>query len=83
MNMYDAITETIRTILTERNDPVPDLEPGTSIANSGLDSLDVAALVVRLEQRLVIDPFQDGALARFPRTLGELANLYEQHNQRG
>ena len=41
--MYDTIAQTIRTILLERSDPVPELTPETRISASGLDSLDVAA----------------------------------------
>jgi acyl carrier protein len=76
MQTYEIIEDVIRTILTERDDQVPPLKPETQISASGLDSLDVAALVVRLEERLGTDPFKNGALSRFPRTLGELAELY-------
>jgi len=41
----------------------------------GLDSLDLAAMVVRLEQRLGVDPFREGAPA--VRTFGDLVRLYE------
>lgn len=73
--MYDTIAQTIRTILLERSDPVPELTPETRISASGLDSLDVAALVVRLEEQLGLDPFKE-VLDRYPQTLGEMADLY-------
>jgi len=78
MQPYETIADTIRTILAERDDPIPALKPETPITASGLDSLDVASLVVRLEERLGTDPFKNGALSRFPQTLGELAELYAQ-----
>ena len=83
MQAYDTIVDVIQTILIERNDPVPALHPETQISASGLDSLDVAVLVVRLEERFGTDPFQNGAFERFPRTLGELADLYKQTSGQG
>lgn len=43
----------------------------------GLDSLDFATLVVRLEQTTGYDPFRDGDVQRLPRSLGELVGIYE------
>ena len=76
MTTYDIVAQTIRTILSERNDPVPELKPETPISASGLDSLDVASLVVRLEEQFGVDPFQADNLEQYPRTLGEMADLY-------
>jgi len=45
MQTYEIIEDAIRTILTERDDEVPQLKPETQISASGLDSLDVAAPV--------------------------------------
>ena len=42
----------------------------------GLDSLDLAVLVVSLEKSLGVDPFRDGSVTA--RTLGELAAVYQQ-----
>jgi len=42
----------------------------------GLDSLQFAALVVRLERETGRDPFRGGQAPRLPRTVGELAALY-------
>lgn len=81
MQAYETIAQTIRSLLAERNDPLPELRPETRIAASGLDSLDVAVLVVRLEESLGFDPFQDVALTRYPQTLGEMAALYAQRSE--
>ena len=40
----------------------------------GLDSLDLAVLVVTLEQQLGVDPFREGS--QTARTLGELISVY-------
>jgi acyl carrier protein len=41
----------------------------------GLDSLDLAVLVVSLEKSLGVDPFRDGSTTA--RTLGELVTVYQ------
>jgi acyl carrier protein len=45
-------------------------------ADIGLDSLDLAVLVVTLEQQLGIDPFREAT--RTARTLGDLVDIYMQ-----
>lgn len=42
---------------------------------AGLDSLDLAQLVVALEKELGVDPFRDGSATA--RTVGELAKVYQ------
>jgi acyl carrier protein len=73
---YEVIVATIGEILRERGDPIPEIGPETPILATGLDSLDVAALVARLEDRLGFDPFADTPPDEFPRTVGEFASLY-------
>lgn len=45
----------------------------------GLDSLDLAVLVVSLEKELGVDPFRDGSATA--RTLGELVKVYCEASQ--
>jgi hypothetical protein len=45
--------------------------------DSGLDSLALAALVARLEDELMIDPFSSSEAVDFPVTLGDFFALYE------
>jgi acyl carrier protein len=75
-NSFSAVEQAVKQILAERGDAVPALEPATLISASGLDSLDIAALVVRLQEHFGFDPFADPNLREYPRTLGELAVLY-------
>ncbi len=82
MRCYEEIVRTIKEILVERGDAVPELIPETRIRASGMDSLDIAALVVRLEERLGFDPFAEESPAQYPQTLGQLAELYERTAQR-
>jgi acyl carrier protein len=74
-SVFDTIARVISSIHLERGEAVPELKPQTPISASGLDSLDIAALVVRLEEAIGVDPFKE-ALDRYPQTLGEMADLY-------
>ncbi|MDD4889478.1 MAG: phosphopantetheine-binding protein [Phycisphaerae bacterium] len=51
-------------------------EQGLFADGVGLDSLDLATLVVRLEQATGRDPFRSGECDRLPRTVGELVSIY-------
>jgi acyl carrier protein len=53
------------------------LSDGTVLMNSGLDSLCFAVLVLRLEERLGVDPFTASEEVRFPVTLGDFVRVYE------
>jgi len=43
----------------------------------GLDSLSLAAVVIRLEESLGIDPFESGSVIEFPVTFGDFVRVYE------
>jgi acyl carrier protein len=43
----------------------------------GLDSLDLAIVIERLEDALGVDPFTTGEFAESPVTLGDLIRMYE------
>lgn len=75
-NIREAVCRTINRV---RSDSGRDaMEPQDSHALTGeceLDSLDLAQLVVALEQALGVDPFRDGSATA--RTVGELIAVYE------
>jgi hypothetical protein len=48
------------------------------LLDSGLDSLMIAILVARLEERLGLDPFTDSDDIYYPVTLGDFIRAYEQ-----
>jgi acyl carrier protein len=56
---------------------LPPLTDDLVFTDSGLDSLAIAILVTRLEERLGVDPFSESAVISYPVTLGELIQLYE------
>jgi acyl carrier protein len=57
------------------------LKEETALADCGLDSLGFAVLVVRLEDKLGIDPFTAAEEASFPVTFGDFVKVYK--NGRG
>ena len=66
----------INRILTDSGRAARPLQDGDSLMGSiGLDSLDVAVMVVGLEQELDVDPFRDSAAT--VQTFGELVTLYK------
>ena len=72
-----TIVDTINKIRTDlgREKLTPD-DSHALTGELGLDSLDLAQLVVSLEKDLGVDPFRDGSATA--RTLGELVQVYEQ-----
>lgn len=78
-----AVRDAVRAELVQllREEGVDDVAVGddTVLLESGLDSLGLAVLVTRLEDRLGYDPFTLMTEAVYPQTLGELATVYETH----
>lgn len=70
-----VVAETV-TLLREKGEPVPEIAPEQVFLDGTFpfDSLDLATLIVTLEQKTGQDPFRSG-LRQF-RTVGELAALY-------
>jgi hypothetical protein len=77
MNSYSLLTERINQMLTERGQPPRSLTPSTRLAEVGFDSLDLAALIVHLEEETGKDPFSSGTITEFPPDLQALASLYD------
>ncbi len=77
MNMNNLVMQTIREVMVENQRAEVDLTPMTRIlAETELDSLDLAIVVVKLEEKLGKDPFKKGFV--FFTTVEELARLYEE-----
>jgi acyl carrier protein len=70
------ISEILSRRLVEKGAKLPALHPDMALLGGeiGIDSLDLATLVVELEERTGKDPFHDGF--RNFTTVGELASLY-------
>jgi aryl carrier-like protein len=72
------ILREIQTIAAEHDKTLPPLTDDLALLDSGLDSLCLAILVSRLEDITGRDPFASQSTARFPRTVGELIEFYDQ-----
>lgn len=73
-----AVADSINKVLTDSGRPAREFNDDDTLTGTiGLDSLDLAVMVVSLEQVLAVDPFRSGA-APVP-TFGQIVDLYEQH----
>jgi acyl carrier protein len=74
--MIDLVSEELSRIIADKGETCPKLDRDTVLLSEGgpIDSLDLAVLVVALEERTGRQPFRAGF--RLFRTLGELADLF-------
>lgn len=71
-----TILEVIEETIKEQGLPVPEISPDTDIlSDTGLDSISLSVVLVKLEERTHKDPFVSG-FRRF-RTVKDLAAIYE------
>lgn len=75
-SMLELITAELRAFLEQKGRPVPVLTADTRFLDGELvfDSLDLAVLLLALEEKTGKDPFREGF--RTFTTVGELAGLY-------
>ena len=74
--VWNAVDQVINQVLKDSGRDVRTLKDHDGLREViGLDSLDLAVMVVGLEQTLQIDPFRDGAEP--VATVGELVDLYQ------
>jgi len=73
LTIMDQMTEVAR----EHGKTLAPLRDDLALLDSGLDSLGIAVLVARLEDRLGIDPFTTSEDFHFPVTLGDFVKAYE------
>ena len=79
----ERIFSQIQLIAEERDKRVlPPLTDDLILLESGLDSLELAILVARLEDELGVDPFTSAEEMDFPITLGDFVRLYENCRQK-
>lgn len=78
MNIRTTIEHIFASLLREAEAAVPPAFPDALVLlQSGLDSLGFAVLITRLETELGYDPFTLMAEPFYPRTFGELVEVYE------
>ncbi len=71
-----AVLETIADVAKEQDCDLASLSDTTPLLESGLDSLCLAIVVARLEERLGFDPFSEAEDMILPITIGDLIGAY-------
>lgn len=72
-----TILSEIQELAQAEQKPVPELKDDLVLLESGMDSLMIAILVARLEEKLGLDPFTESADVFYPVTLGDFIKAYE------
>ena len=76
-DLRQTVINTINKVRTDLGrEQVTPQDSDALMGELGLDSLDLAVLVVSLEKELGVDPFRDGS--KTARTLGELVEVYQE-----
>ncbi len=77
MSIRAIVISEIQQIAADNNKSLPPLTDDLVLLDSGLDSLAIAILVARLEERLEFDPFTESDDVAYPVTLGDFIKFYE------
>ena len=77
MSVRATVESQLRRIAAEQGRPLEPLTDELKLLESGLDSLALAIVVMRLGDSLGIDPFNSGSVLEFPITLREFVRMYE------
>jgi hypothetical protein len=76
-SVRSAIISQVKQIAHEQSKRLSPLTDDLPLLESGLDSLAIAILVVRLEETLGFDPFTASPEVYYPTTLGDFIGFYE------
>jgi acyl carrier protein len=77
MTVKTAVLSHILELADENGWSLPELTDDLVLLDSGLDSLAIAVLVVRLEEALDVDPFSAASDLPYPVTIGDFIKFYE------
>ena len=77
MSVKSAVLEQMEQVAREHSKALAPLRDDLALIDSGLDSLGIAVLVTRLEDKLGVDPFTSSNEGNFPVTFGEFVKAYE------
>ena len=79
MSIRSIILSQFEIVAKEQNRELVPLSDDLKLMNSGLDSLCLAIIVVRLEAALGCNPFNVDAAIELPITLNDFIRLYEDY----
>ena len=77
MSIKLTIMDEMARVAREHGKMLAPLNDDVALLDSGLDSLGIAVLVARLEDRLGVDPFTTSEDVQFPVTVGDFVKAYE------
>jgi acyl carrier protein len=77
MSVKLTIMDEMARVAREHGKTLAALSDDVALLDSGLDSLGIAVLVARLEDRLGVDPFTTSEDVQFPVTVGDFVKAYE------
>jgi acyl carrier protein len=77
MSIKLTIMDQMAQVAREHGKSLPPLTDDLALLDCGLDSLGIAVLVARLEDRLGVDPFTAAEDMQFPVTVGDFVKAYE------
>jgi acyl carrier protein len=77
MSVKLTIIDQMQQVAREHGKTLAPLNDDLALLDSGLDSLGIAVLVARLEDRLGVDPFTASDDVQFPVTVGDFVKAYE------
>ena len=77
MSVRLTIMDQMAQVAREHGKALAPLDDDLALLDSGLDSLGIAVLVARLEDRLGVDPFTSSDDVQFPVTIGDFVRAYE------
>lgn len=77
MSVKLTIMDQMAQVAREHGKILAPLRDDLALLDSGLDSLGIAVLVARLEDKLGVDPFTASDDVHFPVTLGDFVKVYE------
>lgn len=77
MSIKLTIMDEMARVAREHGKTLGQLNDDVALLDSGLDSLGLAVLVARLEDRLGLDPFTTSDDVQFPVTVGDFVKAYE------
>jgi acyl carrier protein len=77
VSVRDEVTGLFQSVADEQGLKLAPLSDGLPLLETGLDSLSFAIIVARLEESLGVDPFSAAEGVRFPASVGDFIQLYE------
>jgi len=78
MSVREDILASVRSVAADQNLELASLTDDLALADAGLDSLGFAILASRLAFIMGRDPFMETCAAQFPRTIGDLIEIYDE-----